>query len=89
MSEYRGIVQQGVVVLQGGELPVGTEVTIIPVGIDAPIESTTSTTTPVESPSIWEKLAQLGLEAEKEPCDLPPDFAANHDHYIHGAPKRQ
>lgn len=20
--------------------------------------------------------------------DLPPDFAANHDHYIHGAPKR-
>lgn len=23
------------------------------------------------------------------PLDLPPDFSAQHDHYIHGTPKRQ
>jgi len=41
------------------------------------------------SPSIWEKLAQLGRDAELEPCDLRADFAVNHDQYRRGLPKRQ
>ncbi len=36
------------------------------------------------SPSIFEKLARLAGQAK----GLPPDLARNHDHYLHGAPRR-
>ena len=83
MSEYRGIVQQGVVILQGAALPEGTEVTVVPVQADITAK------VPDETTSIWRKLAQLGRDAELEPSDLPPDLAANHDHYLHGLSRRQ
>lgn len=91
MGEYRGIVQQGVIVLQDGALPEGTLVTIMPLAssegkADAPSSSRDAATAPA---SIWGKLVALGLQVENEPCDLPPDFAANHDHYLHGLSKRQ
>lgn len=35
-------------------------------------------------PTIWEKLQKYAGAVE----GLPPDFARNHDHYIHGGPKR-
>jgi tellurite resistance-related uncharacterized protein len=35
-------------------------------------------------PSVWEKLRSLAGTAK----NLPPDMAANHDHYLHGLPKR-
>jgi hypothetical protein len=35
-------------------------------------------------PSVWEKLRSVSGKAK----DLPPDMAANHDHYLHGLPKR-
>jgi len=38
--------------------------------------------------TIWQSLAALGKSAEGAPCDLPEDLAANHDHYLHGLPKR-
>jgi hypothetical protein len=38
--------------------------------------------------SIWAKLQALGKAAEKSPCDLPTDLAANHDFYLHGLPRR-
>jgi hypothetical protein len=85
VSEYRGIVQHGVVVLQGTALPEGTEVTIIPVKAGVPVVKGLATKTSAESASIWQKLAQLGRDAEGEPSDL----AANHDHYLHGLPRRQ
>ena len=34
--------------------------------------------------SIWEKLRQWGGKCE----GLPPDLARNHDHYLHGTPRR-
>lgn len=81
---YRGIVQGGVVVFQdAGVPPDGTEVTMVPVVVDDASSSSSA------EPSIWQKLAALGRWAETQPCDLPSDLAANHDHYLHGLPKRQ
>jgi hypothetical protein len=76
----RGIVQDGKVVFQSGHLPEGTPVVVTPVPAAAE--------KPAEQPSIWKKLAALAEEFQDRPCDLPPDLAANHDHYLHGLPKR-
>ena len=35
-------------------------------------------------PPVWQKLRALAGTAK----GLPEDFAANHDHYLHGLPKR-
>jgi hypothetical protein len=35
-------------------------------------------------PDIWDKLLRLAGKAK----GLPPDLAENHDHYIHGTPKK-
>jgi len=41
--------------------------------------------TPVdEGPTLYDRLRHLDGVVK----DLPPDFAAQHDHYIHGSPKR-
>ena len=81
---YQGTVQNGVVVFDNGlSLPDGTVVTIV-----IPTENATPDATP-EQPTIWQKLSELGRQVESEPCDLPSDLAANHDHYLHGLPKRQ
>jgi len=34
--------------------------------------------------SVWDALLEFAGTAE----GLPPDLAENHDHYLHGAPKR-
>ena len=70
---YRGHVRNGVVVLdQSASLPEGTPVEVSPVH-DAD-----------SKPTLYERMkGAIGI-AE----DLPPDLAENHDHYIHGAPKR-
>jgi len=39
--------------------------------------------------TIGQKLAALGKQVETEPCDLPKDLAANHDHHLHGLSKRR
>lgn len=36
------------------------------------------------TPSIWQKLRKYSGAVK----GLPPDMAKNHDHYIHGGPKR-
>ena len=83
MMTYRGTVQGGGVVLESGAaLPEGTEVSIVP---DV-VPKTASDTEPPQT--IGQRLAALGRWAETQPCDLPPDLAANHDHYLHGLPKR-
>jgi hypothetical protein len=81
---YRGIVQNGVIVLHGqARLPDGTEVSIVPsVQAESPDKGD-------DEPTIWQKLSDLGRWAETQPCDLPEDLAANHDHYLHNLPKRQ
>ena len=75
---YRGHVKNGMVVLDDDiQLPDGTQVNV------EPVETTTS---PVEAeiPTLYERLKDIvGIAT-----DLPEDFAAQHDHYIHGARKR-
>lgn len=69
---YRGRVKNGVVVLD-------PEVAL-PDGIEVTIE-------PLSSPSRRTLAEQLGDLVGSVP-DLPPDMAQQHDHYLHGAPKR-
>ncbi len=74
---YRGIVKNGVVLLGNGvELPDGTEVRVEPVARGESI--------PGEGPTLVE---QFGDVIGTVP-DLPPDMAEQHDHYLHGSPKR-
>ena len=80
---YRGRVQGGVVVLHDGSpLPEGTAVTVLP---------DTGSQEKAGSPrakSVWESMVELARWAESQPCSLPDDLATNHDHYLHGLPKR-
>ncbi|HUY32829.1 MAG TPA: hypothetical protein VMV69_08615 [Pirellulales bacterium] len=81
---YQGVVQGRVVVLPDGvELPDGTEVTIVP------RQTVDSGPRFDASLPIGKKLAELARWAETQPCDLPADLAINHDHYLHGLPKRE
>ncbi len=83
---YRGRVQNGVVVPEpGAELPEGAEVRIDV----ADKEQLNSSASPANDETaakttMYERYKSI-IGAIK---DLPPDFAANHDHYIHGQPKR-
>lgn len=80
---YKGTVQNGVVVLQdGATLPDGAIVTVV-------LSPRAAQKTPDnDSRTIGQKLADLGRWAETQPCDLPDDLAKNHDHYLHGLPKK-
>ena len=71
---YRGRVKNGVIVLDdSASLPDGTEVQIEPVnGEDE------------RGPTLAERLKDVIGIAE----GLPPDMARNHDHYIHGTPRK-
>jgi hypothetical protein len=74
---YRGQVKGGVVVFENGTvLPEGTEVLIQP----APSVKKSST----EGRTLAEQFADVIGTVP----DLPADMAAQHDHYLHGAPKR-
>lgn len=71
---YRGTVSKGIVILSPeAKLPEGTEVCVEPIEDVSSLEP------------IGKKLMALAGILK----DLPEDFAENHDHYIHGAPKRQ
>ena len=75
-----GIIQEGKVVFENGQpFPDGTHVAVSPIPVSAENG---------DPSSIWSKLAALGRKVESLPCDLPQDLAENHDHYLHGAPKR-
>ncbi len=69
---YRGHVKDGLVVLDA-------EIRL-PDGTEVIVE-------PVASPGKPTLAEQLGDLIGSVP-DLPPDMAAQHDHYLHGAPKR-
>ena len=82
MTTLTGTVVNGVVVLDGGPVPPdGTkvDVTVRP----AAVPPADANGAPPEGPThAW--LLKFAGKAE----GLPPDFAAQHDHYIHGTPKR-
>jgi hypothetical protein len=76
--ELDGVVQNGVIVPQGNcPLPNGTKVRIHADAAPAAAE-----------PTIWDKLRDLGKKAKLRDTNLPADLAENHDHYLHGRPKR-
>lgn len=71
-----GIVQNGVVVLENGcSLPDGTRVEV-----QLPRPALSTETKPT--------LSEMLLRHAGTVDDLPVDMAAQHDHYIHGTPKR-
>jgi hypothetical protein len=75
--EYRGTVRNGVVIFEdGGTLPEGTLVRVEPLG--GPFDSL------AEQESVGQRLLELAGIVD----DLPEDMALNHDHYLHGHPKR-
>jgi hypothetical protein len=70
---YRGHVSNGVIVLDDpAALPEGTEVRVDPVLDDADLRC------------LREALLKLAEKAK----GMPRDMARDHDHYIHGAPRR-
>lgn len=76
---YRGYVKNGVVVLDdAADLAEGTPVRVQPVAKKAPRKKRAATTT------LGERLMRFAGRAK----GLPRDMARNHDHYIHGAPKK-
>ena len=74
MMEYQGRIRNGVVVLEGGAaLPEGTRVVV---GVRTPTKRAKST--------LGKRLLKFAGKAR----GLPGDLAENHDHYLHGAPKK-
>lgn len=74
--EMEATIQGGVAVPIGEcSLPEGTKVRITADG-------------PTSESTIWEKLVELGRKADLRETNLPADLAENHDHYLHGLPKK-
>lgn len=78
---YKGKVTNGTVVLPpDADIPEGTEVEVTPVS-----SPSNSRGEPRENPTLYDTLSNfVGIFK-----GLPPDLAENHDHYIHGTPKRR
>jgi hypothetical protein len=75
---FHGRVIGGTVVIDPpGVLPEGAEVQVQV--LVAPAQPTES-----EIPTLYERFKDFVGKA----TDLPPDMAEQHDHYIHGTPKR-
>jgi hypothetical protein len=70
---YRGHVKNGQITLD--------EPVALPEGAEVHIEIVENGE---PQPTIWDKLRALAGTVEG-----PEDWAENHDHYIHGTPKRQ
>ena len=71
---YTGEVRNGVVVFDEGTPP-------LPEGMKVQVE-------PAEMQRDIEALRELLLSVAGKAQGLPPDLAAQHDHYLHGQPKR-
>ncbi len=73
---YRGHVRNGKITLD--------EPVALPEGVAVNVEIIEQKTDAAErGPSIWDKLLELAGSV-----DGPEDWARNHDHYIHGTPKK-
>jgi hypothetical protein len=76
---YRGRIQHGTVILEDPlALPDGTEVEVAPVKADV-------TPGELQNQPTW---GEVFKDLIGTTPSLPEDMADNHDHYIHGAPKR-
>ncbi|HEX4589359.1 MAG TPA: hypothetical protein VH120_05485 [Gemmataceae bacterium] len=74
---YNGIVANGAVVLENGaQIPEGTQVTVL-------VRTESPTTPALDEPTMKWMLKYAG-----KAIGLPADMAEQHDHYLHGTPKR-
>lgn len=74
---YHGRVQKGVVMLdEGAALPEGAEVKVEPI------------LPPTGDGTSADGFLDAVLKIAETMEGLPPDLARNHDHYIHGRPRR-
>jgi hypothetical protein len=74
---YTGHIKNGTIVLDGTpNLPEGARVVIETIPADQQL------------PSEPNSLSALLLKFAGTVKDMPSDFARNHDHYIHGQPKK-
>jgi hypothetical protein len=81
---YQGTVKNGVVVLEtGAPPPEGTRVDVL-IRVQSSAEADPNSGE-AESCTSWVDAIMKFAGAGK---DLPPDLAAEHDHYVHGTPKR-
>jgi len=75
---YRGRVENGVIRLEDAPtLPEGVEVEVRLLAED-------SLEREGDIPSLYERLKDVVGKVQ----GMPPDLAENHDHYLHGLPKR-
>jgi hypothetical protein len=77
MILMKGVVKNGVIILNEGTRP-------LPDGTKVLIEYTPE---PASAPAQDQPLGAALLKFAGQAKGLPRDFARNHDHYIHGAPK--
>jgi hypothetical protein len=78
---FTAVVENDTIKLPPGvHLPDGTKVTIEPSSPSQAVSADTGS----ESPTLYEVFKDFIGQAE----GLPSDLAAEHDHYIHGTPKR-
>lgn len=91
---YTGHIHKGKVVFEKPiDLPEGTKVTVKKSPAKKKLRLVEDSATPKNGqsrknrqtiPTLYERLKPIIGKAK----DLPSDFAENHDHYIHGVPKR-
>jgi len=76
---YKGHIENGVVVLDvPADLPDGTAVSVQPAGKARTGKARS------QPPTLYERLKPVIGKAK----GLPPDAALNHDHYLHGLPRK-
>lgn len=82
---YRGRIKNGVVEFKEAvPLAEGTEVEVDVVGVSSEERLQALPETEGEIPTLYEQFRDfIGIAN-----DLPEDMAENHDHYIHGTPKK-
>ena len=81
---YKGHIEDGRVVLnEDVQLPNGVQVDVV-LASDGLGDTASAAKQADEGPTWYDTLKDVIGKAE----GLPSDFALNHDHYIHGAPKR-
>lgn len=76
---YRGVVKNGVVVLESAStFPEGMEVQVSPLTVQSKQEQEAN----------QQSLRDFLMSFAGTIQDLPEDMAKNHDHYLHGRPKK-
>lgn len=95
---FRGVIKDGVIIVpESVELPNGTEVDVQPRRRRSKVAKATSEVKASTGKAKQRKKKtgkSLSLADRLRPIigmakGLPSDFAAQHDHYIHGTPKRR